>query len=155
MAGLSGALAPVTRFQVANVPIGKGAALAVGMGVGDAIRGIVKGFVSRTPVVQGRWAEQTIDLGVAFGTAWAVANVRPIKNTLGPELSQLMAIGIVADAINDSFRIQENTANMIGGWFGGRIVSKSPPSFVRRAPVSVPGGSMSGRSDLYASALGG
>ena len=150
MVSVASAVRPLTDFQVARVPVGKAVALTAFMGLGDAVKGVV---AAKVPAPAGLPAG-TVQLITGFGLAWVVANVKPVRNLLGDELATLAALGIVADTINDQLRIQDRAANLVGGLFGGTVVSHSPPQFTRgggRAPT----GNRSGGSDIYAAALGG
>ena len=125
----------VTKFEALNVPIGKAVALTVGMGLGDVVKAVVR-----------QWNIPPLWTGI--GLAWALLNVRQIKSLLGPETTEIVAAGILADTINDEFRIQEQTANLLAGFFGQRVVSNSPPVLNGRNVVSnaAPAGA---RTDIY------
>jgi len=123
---ISNALKPVVSFEVAKVPVGQGAALAVGMGIGDVVKALAATF---TPSGQ---APGMVQLIAGIGLAWGLNNVKQVKNLIGADLARLISLAIVADTLNDHANLQQRTSDMIAGLTGGRVVSNSPPVWHRR-----------------------
>lgn len=129
---MAGIAEQITKFEVASLPIGKALALSAGMGVGDVLKAVVR-----------QWGVPPLATGLV--AAWALVNIKMVRDLLGPATSELVAAGILADTINDQFRIQENTSNLLAGLFGSRVVSQSPPRLLNAgAPRNPNAGSVAG-----------
>ena len=120
--GIEGALRPVTKMEVVGLPIGKAAVLTVAMGVGDVGKALAY-KLSGNKVPQ--WL-------TGLGLAWAVVNIKGIKNLLGPEVAELVALGIIADSLDDQIDLRNRTSTFLGNLFGQQVVSKSPPVMTPR-----------------------
>jgi len=149
MAGaLAGVVQPAMRFNVQKVPVGKAAILAVAMGIGDVGKALVAQATSQFAPQLGTWSQ----LLAGFGFAWVLANVKGVKNIVGADVAELAGLAVMADTINDQFRLRENTTNILGNLFGQKIVSKSPP-------VALPAGNRvttpMAATSVYSRAFGG
>ena len=142
---LQAVMKPLKTMEFAKIPVGKAAIFTVAMGLGDFIK-------AATFTMSGGRVPQ---MAVGLLVAWALMNVKMLKNVLGPDVSELAALGVVADTINDQFAIRERTANLLSGFLPGGpgVVSKSPPVLVRGRgrPVTQ---RMTGRTDIYGSLFG-
>lgn len=129
----------LTKFEALNTPVGKAVMLTVGIGVGDVVKASLR-QVNVPPL----WGGLLL--------AWGLLNVKQVSQMLGPETAEIVAAGILADTINDEFKIQEQTSNLLAGLFGRRVVSQSPPVLTNQ--TTVPGNKVlagSGSSDRYGS----
>jgi len=122
---LSGALKPISSFEIAKIPVGQAAVLSVGMGVGDVIKAVAAQFAPANGGMSQMFA--------GLATAWALNNLKMVRDLIGADLARLVSLAIVADTINDQVNLQANTANFIAGLTGGRVVSQSPPVWRQRA----------------------
>lgn len=111
----TGVLASITQFEVMGIPIGAVAAGAGIGGVGDAVSGILTGFVPQAPT----WA-------VKGAMAFAVG--RYGSKILGQHAAQVGTLFLAYDAIQELFNIRASVANIIGG-LTGKVVRNSPPRF--------------------------
>jgi len=131
----AGILEQVSEFQIADLPIGAVAAGAAVGGAGDAIAGVVSGFVPQAPT----WA---VKGGLAFLTA------RYGKGILGKGASQVGALFLSYDAVQELFNIRASVSNIITG-ITGKIVRRSPPRFTGAA-----GDRVQGVTGYYGAAMG-
>ena len=135
---IGGAVRGVTQFKVANLQVGKAATLVVAMGVGDVVKAL-------TTKVSGGKVPQWVG-GLLL--AYALANIKQVRNILGPDLAELAALGILADSIDDQADLQQKTANWLAKLFKlGVVVSASPP--VLRPPAATGAPNLSELNYLY------
>ena len=141
---VAGALRPLTGFEIAKIPLGKAVVLAGGMGVGDFLKALTHRLSGgRLP----QWA-------TGLAVAWALQNVKQLRDLVGPDTAELVSLVIVADTLNDQLDIQRRTANLLASFMPGRlgVVSNSPPVLMpgRGRQVTRPF-TANARSSLYSS----
>lgn len=115
MAAKAGILSNLADWKVPvlELPVGAVAGGAVVGGVGDALAGLVTGFVPGFP----SWAVK----GVV-----AAAIIRYGPNVVGDAVAALGGLFLTYDAVQELVNIRGSTRNIVGG-ITGKIVTKSPP----------------------------
>lgn len=112
---MEGILSKVATYKIAELPVGAVAVGAVVGGVGDALAGVITGFVPSAPT----WA---LKGGLAFVAA------KYGEKFLGSSGAQVGALFLAYDAVQELFNIRASISNIIGG-LTGKIVKHSPPQF--------------------------
>lgn len=110
-----GMLSGLTEFRIMGLPLGAVAGGAAIGGVGDALAGLVTGFVPAFP----SWAVKAL-------SAFAVIQWGP--RIVGKELAQLGGLFLTYDAVQELFNIRGSVANIVGG-VTGKVIKQSPPAF--------------------------
>jgi hypothetical protein len=129
-------LSNLSTYKIADIPIGAVAVGAAVGGVGDAVTGVVTGFVPSAP----SWA---VKGGLAFVTAkWG-------DKLLGKSGSQVGTLFLAYDAVQELFNLRASVSNIIGG-LTGKIVKHSPPQFT--GPVKA---KTAGSMNYYSRMTGG
>ena len=106
-------LTGISEWRIFGLPVGAVAGGAIAGGVGDALSGVVVSLVPQAP----SWA-------VKAATAWAVAQWGP--KIIGKEVSQVGALFLTYDAVQELFNLRGSIANIISGVVGG-VKRQSPP----------------------------
>ena len=126
---LAPVIKPISTFQVAKVPVGKALVLSAGMGFGDVLKALVARFAPAGIAGSPGMAQ----LLTGFAAAWALSNTKFVRNILGPELSDLVGLAIMADTIDDQVNVRQTVTNFLAQLTGGTVVSRSPSVWSRGA----------------------
>jgi len=110
-----GVLSGIAGWRFGVFPIGAVATGAAVGGLGDAVSGLVQGFIPAVP----SWV-------VKFGMAFMAFQWLP--GLVGTQAAQMGGLFLTYDGVQELFNIRGSVSNIVGG-ITGKVVKQSPPTF--------------------------